>query len=114
MDCLQLVLDLLDRIENLVQDFSREFGVNIRQVWLWKGRARGKCDEDSDIDIWIEISEDHRVEILNKMLLVNPLPWEYHNGKRVVWDFKFGVGTPLRPKISLDTLRKLRAKHSSE
>lgn len=113
--CLRLVLNLLDRIESLVSHFSRSLRVEVKQVWLWKGRARGECRETSDIDIWMEIakSERDRVEMLNKKLLENPLPWEYYNGKRVVWDFKFGVGSPMGAKISLHTLRKLKAKRSS-
>lgn len=113
--CLKLVLDFLDRIENLVEYFSRKLKVEVKEVWLWKGRAHGQCREDSDIDIWMEIAESDkdRVERLNKRLLENPLPWEYYNGKRVIWDFKFGVGSPMGAKISLDALRKVKAKRSS-
>lgn len=115
MDCLVLVFHVLDRIETIVQRLSHKYGVEVENVWLWKGRACGKCNENSDIDIWMEVEGKVDTEELNRRIAYtpNPLPWEYHKGNRVVWDFRFGVGSPPKPRLSLDELRKLKAKRLS-
>lgn len=110
LPCLEIVLEVLDEIESIVTRGS--LGVEVLTFYVWKSRARGDCREDSDIDIWIEVSEREadRVDELNRGLVENPLPWHDHEGKRVVWDFRYGVGRPASPCYSYQGLRKLRAR----
>jgi len=110
--CIKLVLEVLDEIERNVLVFRDSLGVDVRNVYLWKSRARGECREDSDIDIWMEVSdrEADRVDELNRRLVENPLPWYEYKGRRVIWDFRFGVGPPEGTSYHYQTLRKLRAR----
>ena len=110
--CMEIVLKVLDEIADIVTSLRESLSVEVLTFYLWKSRARGDCREDSDIDIWMEVSEGEadRVDELNRQLVENPLPWHDHEGKRVVWDFRFGVGIPEGPHYSYQSLRKLRAR----
>lgn len=113
--CMEIVLEVLDEIADIVTSLREPLGVEVFTFYLWKSRARGDCREDSDIDIWMEVSDSEadRVDELNRQLVENPLPWHEHEGKRVVWDFRFSVGVPASPYYSYQSLRKLRARHRS-
>jgi len=110
--CTEIVLEVLEKIEGIVTSLRESLGVEVSTFYLWKSRARGDCREDSDIDIWMEVSEREakRVDELNRRLVENPLPWHKHEGRTVVWDFRFGVGHPEGPCYSYQSLRKLRAR----
>ena len=111
---MEIVLEVLDEIADIVTSLREPLSVKFLTLtfYLWKSRARGDCREDSDIDIWIEVSEREtdRIDELNRQLVENPLPWHEHKGKRVVWDFRYGVGRPASPCYSYQSLRKLRAR----
>jgi len=111
-DCMEIVLEVLGEIEGIVTGLRESLGVEVLAFYLWKSRARGDCREDSDIDIWIEVPdrEGGRVDELNRRLVENPLPWHKHEGRNVVWDFRFGVGRPEGTSYHYQTLRKLRAR----
>ena len=110
--CMEIVLEVLGEIEGIVMGLRESLGVEVSSFYLWKSRARGDCRENSDIDIWMEVSEGaaKRVNELNRRLVENPLPWHEHEGKRVVWDFRYGVGRPEGPHYSHQNLRKFRAR----
>jgi len=112
LPCLEIVLEVLGEIEGIVMNKGESLGVEVLTFYLWKSRARGDCREDSDIDIWMEVSdrEAHRVDELNKRIVEKPMPWDVYDGRRVVWDFRFGVGRPEGPCYSYRSLRKLRAR----
>ena len=110
--CIETVLEVLEEIEGIVMDLRESLGVEVSSFYLWKSRARGDCREDSDIDIWIEVSDRdaERVDELNRRLIENPLPWHEHEGRNFIWDFRFGVGPPEGTSYHYQTLRKLRAR----
>ena len=110
--CMEIVLKVLDETADIVTSLRESLSVDVLTFYVWKSRARGDCREDSDIDIWMEVSDSEadRVDELNRELVEDPLPWHEHEGKRVVWDFRFGVGRPASPCYSYQSLRKLRAR----
>jgi predicted nucleotidyltransferase len=109
---MEIVLEVLEEIEGIVTSLGNSLSVEVFTFYLWKSRARGDCREDSDIDIWMEVSDRdiERVSELNRKLVDNPLPWYEHKGRRVIWDFRFGVGRPEGTYYSYQSLRKLRAR----
>lgn len=108
-DCITLVLKVLHVIRNYISYFAKTYGCVVSDFYLYKSRARGDCGKDSDVDIWIEVPSLTDIEELNKKLLEEAVPWYYLGERRVVWDFKFGVGTPPGTHYDSQTLMKLRA-----
>jgi len=75
-----------EQIQNIVRDYFT--GKPVKRVWLFGSYARGEADEDSDVDVLVDIDHDSKVglqyfswhaelgSLLNKKVDVVSAGWE--------------------------------------
>jgi predicted nucleotidyltransferase len=111
MSCIKQVVDRLDAIKSALSKATAKCQVTPSKVYLWKSRARGNCRQDSDIDLYVSISDMEASKVdLNDLDMLNRALRELDvmrvDGLRL--DARFGKGLPGKPPfINLEEVQNL-------
>ncbi len=58
--CLEVVRRNYDKIMEMIEEILRQKGLRYKELYVFQSRAIGICRSDSDLDIYVQLADEHR------------------------------------------------------